>query len=266
MTPGPEPEAAATVEDIAPSVHEADPAPIIVPSRDAANWAPMVTRLAVDADRAAAGFNVDGKRVTGPQQGFGRLWQRTYTAHLGPSIHPHLLIAEWKEHFGEFWTKGSRFHGLLITPGDVAPIAVSTGAGLKLSTGVLVLYADDESFTFMTPEGHMFAGWITFSAHEDAVGTVARIQVLIRPNDPIFELGWPVMKRKEDKFWKATLHNVAAHVGAVDITVEEKTVLVDKHRIWRNARNVWHNAAIRSVLHLLTAPVRALRRRLARGH
>ena len=36
--------------------------------------------------------------------------------------------------------------------------------GMKLSTGVMVLYADDESFTLMTPQGHMFAGWITFSA------------------------------------------------------------------------------------------------------
>ena len=39
--------------------------------------------------------------------------------------------------------------------------------GLKLSTGVLVLYADEESFTLMTPQGHMFAGWITFSAFDD---------------------------------------------------------------------------------------------------
>ena len=30
--------------------------------------------------------------------------------------------------------------------------------GMKLSTGVLVMYADDESFTLMTPQGHMFAG------------------------------------------------------------------------------------------------------------
>ena len=37
---------------------------------------------------------------------------------------------------------------------------------MKLSTGVMVLYADDESFTLMTPQGHMFAGWITFSRHE----------------------------------------------------------------------------------------------------
>ena len=36
---------------------------------------------------------------------------------------------------------------------------------MKLSTGVMVLYADEESFTLMTPQGHMFAGWITFSAH-----------------------------------------------------------------------------------------------------
>jgi hypothetical protein len=37
---------------------------------------------------------------------------------------------------------------------------------MRLSTGVMVIYADDKSFTFMTPEGHMFAGWITFSAME----------------------------------------------------------------------------------------------------
>ena len=37
---------------------------------------------------------------------------------------------------------------------------------MKLSTGVMVLYADEESFTLMTPQGHMFAGWITFSATE----------------------------------------------------------------------------------------------------
>ena len=32
---------------------------------------------------------------------------------------------------------------------------------MKLSTGVPVLYADDESFTLMTPAGRMLAGWIT---------------------------------------------------------------------------------------------------------
>jgi hypothetical protein len=260
MSPAPDPEVIRPLHEIELAVQEAD-VPIVVAPRDAGNWAPTVTRLTVDAERAAVGFNVAGKRVTGPQQGFGRLWQRTYSAPLGPVITPQALIAEWKAHFGRFWTKGNHFHGRLITPGEVAPIAVNTGAGMKLSTGVLVLYADDESFTFMTPQGHMFAGWITFSAFETAGGTTARIQVLIRPNDPIYEAGWPVMRRMEDRFWKATLRNVAAHVGVTDVDIDEKTVLVDKHRLWHNAVNIWYNAAIRSVLHLLTAPVRAVFRR-----
>jgi hypothetical protein len=36
--------------------------------------------------------------------------------------------------------------------------------GLTPSTGVLVIYADEESFTPMTPQDHMFAGWIAVSA------------------------------------------------------------------------------------------------------
>ncbi|MGH9304250.1 MAG: hypothetical protein ACRDZ5_07550 [Acidimicrobiales bacterium] len=41
-----------------------------------------------------------------------------------------------------------------------------------------MLYADERSFTFMTPQGHMFGGWITFSPEElsgghDRAGTRA---------------------------------------------------------------------------------------------
>ena len=61
---------------------------------------------------------------------------------------------------------------------------------MKLSTGVLVLYADDESFTLMTPEGHMLAGWITFSAEAGRDVTVVQIQALERTNDPLYELGY----------------------------------------------------------------------------
>ena len=55
---------------------------------------------------------------------------------------------------------------------------------MKLSTGVMVLYADEESFTLMTPQGHMFAGWITFSAAEEDGATVAQAQVLMRAQRP----------------------------------------------------------------------------------
>ncbi len=228
--------------------------------RDAAYWAPKVDRLVVDADKAAMGFNVAGRRVTGPQQGFGKLWQRTYSAALRPTVSPEQLISEWKDHFASFWPKGNRFGGTLIAPGEVAPIAVNTGGGLKLSTGVLVLYADPESFTFMTPEGHMFAGWITFSGYVENETTIAQIQILLRTSDPLFEMSWPVMKLMEDRFWRQTMRNVAAHFGVTRADITGKTVCVDTKRQWKNWRNVWHNSGIRSVLHLLTAPVRLVRR------
>ena len=50
----------------------------------------------------------------------------------------------------------------------MALLDLAIGGGVKLSTGVFVLYADEESFTLMTPQGHMFAGWITFSAEGTA--------------------------------------------------------------------------------------------------
>ena len=49
----------------------------------------------------------------------------------------------------------------------MALLELAGPAGMKFKTGVMVLYADDVSFTLMTPEGHMFAGWITFCAFEE---------------------------------------------------------------------------------------------------
>jgi hypothetical protein len=244
------------VDPAVDSVPEAVPQP-----RDAGNWSAPVTRLQVDDTRAAAGYNLSGRRLTGPQQGFGKLWQRTYTCPIGTVATPQEAIAAWKTGFGTFWPKTGRFFGseVGISPGEVAPIAMTAGPGVKLATGVLVLYADEESFTFMTPQGHMFAGWITFSAHDRDDGTALQIQVLARPNDPIYELGMPLMRRMEDTFWKQTLLNVASRLGSLEAQVFESSVIVDKHRLWRNARNVWHNAGVRSVLHILTTPLRAVR-------
>ena len=74
-------------------------------------------------------------------------------------------ISEWRDDFPSFWPKGNDFYPPLtgLEPGEVALIKAAGPGGMKLKTGVMVLYADDESFTLMTPEGHMFAGWITFS-------------------------------------------------------------------------------------------------------
>jgi hypothetical protein len=236
--------------------------------RDAGNWASKVDRLSAPDDKADVGYNVTGRRAVGPQQGFGKLWQRTYATDLGDAVTVKELIADWKLHFGDYWPGGSVFHNTItgIAPGDVAPIEVGVASrGPKLATGIYVIYADDESFTFMTPEGHMFAGMITFSAEVVDGRTQAEIKILIRPNDPLWELAWPVARRKEDTFWIGTVRNLAAHHGLPNATVTATTVCVDRKRLWPNWRNIRHNSGIRSMVHLLSTPLRWLRpRRSAR--
>jgi hypothetical protein len=53
-----------------------------------------------------------------------------------------------------------------VAPGEVVLINASL-QGLPLVTGVMVLYADEEAFTLMTPQGHPESGWVAFSAFSD---------------------------------------------------------------------------------------------------
>lgn len=220
--------------------------------RDAAYWAAQATNLHVSAAPVnAINLNVDGRAAVGPLQGFGKMWRKNYRARLtGCAATPAEVIATWKAHFPEFWPKGNRFYVPLtgIRPGEVALLNLTTG-GMPLSTGVLVLYADDETFTLMTPQGHMFAGWITFNAFDDEQGLVAQADVLMRANDPIYEMGLQFGgHRAEDKFWQHTLSALAQRMGVERPAVETRVECVDPRRQWRYARNIWHNAAIRTVM------------------
>lgn len=225
--------------------------------RDAGNWAAKVDRLTVPADVSKYGYNIDGRRVAGPQQGFGRLWQRSYSADLGEGVSPEELIADWRAHFGEYWPRTARFYSSAATiqPGDVAPLG-SPG----LASGILVIYADDTSFTFLTPEGHMFAGLITFSAERSgepgSEHTVAQIRILLRCSDPIFESMWPILRPSESYMWTQTLRHVAVAHGVGDPRITQQTDCVDRRRLWRNWRNVRDNAGIHTARHALTAPFR----------
>jgi hypothetical protein len=242
-------------------IHE-EVKPKEITARDAANWAKSVSTLSVEGGRAeAVQDNVTGRRVMSPIQGFGKMWQKTYRVRLdGATVGPREVIRTWKEHFPEFWPERNFFYGPLtgISPGEVAVLNLSMPGRLKLSTGVLVLYADEESFTLMTPQGHMFAGWITFSAFEKDGTTVAQAQVLMRANDPLYEMGLALGgHRKEDGFWEYTLQSLANHLGCF-ATVDTEVVCIDKRRQWSKAANVWHNSAIRSGMYMMTAPARAV--------
>ena len=231
-------------------------------ARDAGNWATPVSKLHVgDVSAEALNRNVEGRKPMSPIQGFGKMWQKTYKVSVGPNVAPEQLIATWKEKFPEFWPPKNFFYAPLtgIAPGEVAVLNLAMPGKLKLSTGVLVLYADDESFTLMTPEGHMFAGWITFSGYKDPSGeTIAQAQVLMRANDPVYEMGLTFGGHaKEDKFWAETLGNLAAYFGN-EAEVEMQMVCVDKKRQWKRAKNITKNSAMRSGLYMTTIPFRAI--------
>lgn len=204
---------------------------------------------ALNADKMAdGGVNVSGRRLTGPQQGFGPMWQKTYTVRI-PGVEPERVIAEWKANFDSFWPAVSKFSAPVagIAPGEVGNIKSMQ----MLSTGVMVLYADETSFCFMTPEGHPFSGWVTFSSYVEE-GTVGQVQLIIRPSDPLWDVAFLFGAGKgEDLMWMHTLRSLARHFGA-ETQPEANIVKVDRSRLWKNASNVRKNAAFGSLAHLFT--------------
>ena len=233
-------------------------------ARNEANWAKPTKTLEASDREGAWNANVRGRRLNAANGGFGRLFQKTFTVRLaGADVTPQAVINTWKVGFGSFWPKGQKMFlpATGIAPGEVGLINASMPGAPTMATGVLVIYADDESFSFMSPEGHPFAGPLTFSAFTDEAGTtIAQVHELTRASDPFWELAMmlPVLgERMQNDIWRSTLRNLASHFG-VDAPVVSKIVVVDSRRQWRNAKNIWQNAAIRSGL---SAPLRLVRRR-----
>jgi hypothetical protein len=238
-------------------------------SRDEAYWAKPMDQFHVgEVPAEAVNLNVEGRRVAAMAGGFGKMFQVTYKIRLdGADVTPQDVVRVWKERFASFWPKKNKFFGSTqpIAPGDVALLNVKTG-GVKTSTGILVLYADDESFSFMTPEGHMFNGMITFSAFDAGGVTTAQIQGLIRAQDPMYEVGMLLGgKGAEDRMWLHVLKELAAHFG-VEARGTVQRVVVDRKRQWEHWRNIKQNASMRSALHMAGAPLRAIKKPFARKH
>jgi hypothetical protein len=238
-----------------------------IPDERASSWSAPVAALHLEGVPAeAVNVNVEGRRLSSLVGGFGQMWRKTYRVRLsGCEVKPPQVIQIWRENFPNFWPAGNRFYGPLagIQPGDVALLNLAGPKGMTapggkplISTGVLVLYADEESFSFLTPEGHMFAGMITFSAFEEDC-TVAQIQVLVRANDPLYELGFRLglMHAAEDEFWSATLRALAAY-WHVEGMVQQWNTCVDPKVQWSQAGNIWRNAAVHTAIYLMLSPFR----------
>lgn len=230
---------------------------------DPGAFAPPIETVPEDSVREGpAKTTVEGRRLQGPSLGFGQLWEKRFHARFrNPDLRPAQVMAAWKDNFHHFWPQGNRFYppAVGIAPGAVGVGELVPAPGVKLSFGLLVLYADEESFTFLTAQGHMFAGWVTFSCAADDGRTTAQVRIQMRANDPLYELGLLLGGHStEERFWVSTLMALGRHFGE-DLTVQSEATLLDPHRQWRRAANIRYNAFILTTLHRLVAPLRWLR-------
>jgi anti-anti-sigma factor len=231
-----------------------------VSTRSTESWAKPVDRLSIAEIAAGAlSLNVQGRRLFGPLQGFGQMWQKTYRIALRRrELTPQQVIATWKENVPRLKPPQKRFYpsSLGIAPNELVLIDAQTMGG-PISTGVMVLYAGAESFTLMTPAGHPEAGWVTFSSYVEDGCTFAQVQVLARASDPFYELAFRLAGSKlQDQIWTHVLTELAALLGTSGDMQMHKTLLDPKLQ-WKRAGNIWYNAQLRTLLY---SPIALIRR------
>ena len=223
------------------------------PARDTAYWAKPLIRLNVPTmPPEAINRNMNGLRVVGPVDGFGQLWQKMYRLRVTKAgSEPEDVIRTLKQNFPRFQPSYNRFYPTEkgLQPGEVVAIDSSTPGG-PVSTGVMVLYADERSFTFITPQGHPESGWVSFSAFETNNQVIVQILGLARANDPIYEAAFRTVGSKmQVKIWKHVLTSLATYLGIpAEVTVE--AICVDLRMQWTQIGNSWYNAQVRTMFYM----------------
>lgn len=215
-------------------------------------WSPAYFRLRMrEKPPEAMGLNVDKRRVIGPLAGFGPMWEKTYFVKLvSPTLQVYDVIDIMKAHFPHFQPPENTFYPTSegIKPGEIVLIDSRTPGGV-VSTGVLVLYADDLSFTLMTPQGHPEAGWVTFSATQLHDGVYMQIQGLARAADPFYEMAFRIAGSKfQETIWTHVLISLVKHLKLEAEVNMRKDCLANNYQ-WGHTGNFWYNAQIRSLPH-----------------
>ncbi len=241
--------------------------------RPAREWAAPVNRLEVhEVPAGATNINLDGQRVATPLKGFGALWQKTYRVRLeGLDVTPEQVVQIWKANFPRYQPPENRFYPTMagIRPGELifidgkVPPLPGMPKFLPVSSGVLVLYADETSFSIVTPEGFPEAGYNTWSAYRDPDGvTVAQVQTFARTADPLYEFFYRGLgiSAHQDHVWTYVLSRLAESLGTRNPQPSIEKHVIDPRLQWREITSLPRNAAIRTVFYLMAAPLRWMRR------
>lgn len=238
-------------------------------SREGA-WAEPVKRLKVDEiPEGITAINVQGKQAMGALQGFGQLWKKTYKVRLpGLDLSPEEVMQTWKEKFAEFQPPGNRFYPpsqgvqagkvmFIDSPLPIVPPLFDRPGVVPMTSGVMVVYSDETSFSVMTPEGFPVAGWNNFSVFEEDGCLVGQVQSFERASDPIYEFGFRFMggAQRQEFIWVHVLTKLAENYN-IKTQVSKDRDCLDPGVQWRYASKVVQNAGMRTTLYKLTAPVR----------
>jgi hypothetical protein len=220
-------------------------------ANDTNYWSVPVDRIVVPTlPPEAINMNRKGRRIVGPVDGFGSLWQKTYRLSIDKkNLSPQNVIDILKKNFSNFQPDYNHFYpgNKEMVPGEVIAIDSSTPGG-PVSTGVVVLYADNESITFITPQGHPESGWVTFSVYRDGNKLLAQILGLARANDPIYEIAFRTVGSKmQIRIWTHVLESLAKYLEA-PAKVSIQPVCVDPAVRWSQLKNFWFNAQVRTIL------------------
>jgi hypothetical protein len=178
------------------------------------------------------------------------MWEKTYRLFIKDSSYsPEYLVSRLKSNFPDFQPSFNRFFpsSAGIKPGEIVLIDSITPGG-PVSTGVMIMYADELSFTFATPQGHPEAGWVTFSSYREEDRTVVQIYGLTRSNDPVFELAFHLVgSRIQIGIWTHVLKSLAADLG-VPPEIAVNSNCVDNKMQWSFTSNIWLNSQIRTLI------------------
>ncbi len=215
-----------------------------------AGWAPYIERIKVtERPEGALIRNMDNRRLQPQIKGFGKMWQKTFWLTIDkPEFTPKDIILKLMQNFVVFQIPENFFYPTSkgLSPGALVFIDSKTPGGI-VSTGIYVLYVEDTSFTYITPQGHPEAGWITFSAKEEDGKIRLQIQGLVRASDPFYEIAYAIAGQAfQEKIWLNVLTQMAKHLEIEDNGQMVKYKPAGNWQ-WGKAGNIWYNAQLRGL-------------------
>ena len=244
-------------------------APTPPTNRDAANWARPVDRLSAAGVAGAKDDAVTGKRVSGPLQGFGQLWQKSFTVRLdGVDTTPEARHRRLEGALPRVLAEGRNVLCAAVRASPRArsrssrsqPVPGRPGQALDRRPGPLrgrrVVHVHDPRGPYAVGMDHLLGAARRRRGRRPGPGpraTVrpvrrARLHARRQPPEQQVLAGDPAQPRR-------------SRSASSSRSSRSRSSASTSNRQWRHWRNVRNSATLRSARRTLTSPVRRITRR-----